>query len=62
MLWGQANEQADGNYLLYWLGSTSFSNAVYVVDGNEESVTFDVVGIYDSYGVRPVIEVYKSEI
>ena len=62
MLWGQANKQADGNYLLYWLGSTSFSNAVYVVDGNEESVTFDVVGIYDSYGVRPVIEVYKSEI
>ena len=59
ILYGQYEE---GSYLNYWIGSAVFNNTVwnicgeYICWGNSQ---FDAD---DSYGVRPVVEILKSDI
>jgi len=60
MLWGTANTQDDGNYLLYWLGENAGEAMVCTAWGNQPSLNFDDYDCNDYSGVRPVIVVPKT--
>lgn len=60
MLWEQANTQSN---VYYWLGSANGYDSVCAVRGDYESVgSISFINGYDRFGVRPVIEILKSEI
>lgn len=46
----------------YWLGSAFDTYSVWVVDGSDDTLYSGYFSDSSFYGVRPVIEIYKSEI
>lgn len=46
----------------YWLGSAYSSNCVWFVSGSDGNVSGSFYNFGNFFGVRPVIEIYKSEI
>lgn len=60
MIWGKANNQGNGNYLCYWLGSAISTSGVWDVYGGSAFFHSDGFSYSGYYGVRPVIEISKS--
>jgi hypothetical protein len=59
MLWGEANEQSEGNFLKYWIGTYLGEDYIAVIENVEEHHHL-CYGDSSCCGVRPVVTVSKS--
>ena len=68
MIFGTANKNAYGNYLIYWTSKSYFNtgsispNGMWYVNGRYKGIKADYYSNGDHIGVRPVIVIAKNKV